>query len=73
MPLKVPSELKISDKWDKLLEDMVIKTGAGVTVGGLASIVLFRGSRGRIGMTMLAGGFGMGMAWERAAKQFEKN
>ena len=67
-----PSEMMISDKWDSLFEQLVIKTGIGAAVGFALSTVLFRGSRGRIGLGMFAAGVGSGMAYERAAKEFEK-
>jgi len=38
--IKVPSELQISDKWDKCLERTIINVGTGLVVGGLLSFVL---------------------------------
>ena len=69
-----PSEMMISDKWDSLFEQLVIKTGVGAAVGFALSSVLFGANRprGRIGLGMFAAGIGSGMAWERAAKEFEK-
>ncbi len=69
-----PSEMMISDKWDSLFEQLVIKTGIGAAVGFALSSVLFGANRprGRIGLGMFAAGIGSGMAWERAAKEFEK-
>ena len=42
MPL--PSELRLSSKWDTCVERMIFHVTAGVVVAGLASVVLFRKS-----------------------------
>lgn len=39
----IPSELLLSDKWDKLFERVVVNAGYGLVVGAAASLVLFRG------------------------------
>ena len=39
---KVPSEFKISEKWDVCLERTVINFGMGVVAAGLAGVVLTR-------------------------------
>ncbi|CAM9707227.1 unnamed protein product, partial [Hapterophycus canaliculatus] len=41
---QVPSEFKISEKWDVCLERTVINFGMGVVAAGLASVVLTRKS-----------------------------
>jgi len=37
----IPSELRISQKWDKAIETVLIKGATGFIVAGLASVVLF--------------------------------
>lgn len=39
---QVPSEFKISEKWDVCLERTVINFGMGVVAAGLAGVVLTR-------------------------------
>ena len=38
----IPSELRLSQKWDRAIEGFVIKGAAGLIFAGLASVVLFR-------------------------------
>lgn len=38
----IPSELRLSQKWDRAIEGFVIKGAAGFIFAGLASVVLFR-------------------------------
>lgn len=40
---KIPSELVISQKWDKLLERVAINAGTGFVIGLCASFVFTRG------------------------------
>jgi hypothetical protein len=37
----IPSELRISKKWDDVIESGVLNVSTGVLVAGVASIVLF--------------------------------
>lgn len=38
----VPSELRLSQKWDYAIENFLIRPTVGFFVGGLISVVLFR-------------------------------
>ena len=38
----VPSELRLSQKWDFTVENFITKTSIGLAIGGVASLVLFR-------------------------------
>jgi inner membrane organizing system protein 1 len=38
----IPSEFKISEKWDKCLENFVLHFSAGLVAGGISSLVLAR-------------------------------
>lgn len=38
----IPSEFRISKKWDDVMEHTVINVSAGTIAAGLASIILFR-------------------------------
>jgi hypothetical protein len=40
----VPSELRLTHKWDKAIESLVVKASLGTLVAGLFSLVLFRKS-----------------------------
>jgi inner membrane organizing system protein 1 len=39
---EIPSEYRISEKWDKCLENFTLYFGAGLVAGGLTSLVLAR-------------------------------
>lgn len=39
---KIPSELRLSQRWDIAVERFVINASIGFVVGGLASLVIFR-------------------------------
>lgn len=55
------------------LEDMVVSTGAGLLVGGLAAIVMARGgaSGARKAIAGFGGGVGLGSAWQRCSISIE--
>lgn len=38
----IPSELRLSQKWDRAIETFLIRGTAGFVVAGLSSVVLFR-------------------------------
>jgi len=55
------------------LQDIVVWTGAGFVVGGMASLVLARGGgTARKVWTGLGGGVGLGSAWTRTSMQLEE-
>ena len=39
---EIPSEYRISEKWDKCLENFALYFGTGLMAGGLTSLVLAR-------------------------------
>jgi hypothetical protein len=39
---KIPSELILSDRWDKCLERFLVKTSVGLVVGIMAGTVIAR-------------------------------
>lgn len=41
---EIPSEYRISEKWDKCLENFTLHFTAGLVAGGLTSLVLARAS-----------------------------
>ncbi|CEG48151.1 Protein of unknown function DUF543 [Plasmopara halstedii] len=60
---KIPSEYRISEKWDKCLENFTLYFGAGLVAGGLTSVVLARSGAGRGLITGLGAGSGAGSSW----------
>lgn len=42
--VKIPSELRLTYKWDGCVERALVNTTIGTVAGGLASVVLFRKS-----------------------------
>eukprot|EP00527_Entomoneis_sp_CCMP2396_P001439 CAMPEP_0198141266 /NCGR_PEP_ID=MMETSP1443-20131203/4301_1 /TAXON_ID=186043 /ORGANISM="Entomoneis sp., Strain CCMP2396" /LENGTH=106 /DNA_ID=CAMNT_0043803969 /DNA_START=195 /DNA_END=515 /DNA_ORIENTATION=+ len=58
----------------KGFETMVVQTGAGLILGGLAGIVLARGGKGlaaRKAMVGLGAGIGLGSSWTRTSMDLE--
>ena len=58
-----------------LLEEAPVKVGAGLLIGGLASIVLARGGGSggaRKAITALGAGVGLGSAWTRTNLELEE-
>lgn len=43
---EIPSEYRISEKWDKCLENFTLHFTAGLVAGGLTSLVLARALAG---------------------------
>ncbi|KAJ8609180.1 hypothetical protein CTAYLR_008404 [Chrysophaeum taylorii] len=69
---KMPSELIMSAKWDKLIERVLLNAGYGLFVGMAASFVLTRGFAYRFAMTTFGMGVGVGVACERSSADFRK-
>mmetsp|Transcript_13255 Transcript_13255/g.22555 ORF Transcript_13255/g.22555 Transcript_13255/m.22555 type:complete len:83 (+) Transcript_13255:704-952(+) len=69
----LPSDQVVSDIMKKGLEDMVVSTGAGLLVGGLAAVVLARGgaSGARKAIAGFGGGVGLGTSWQRSSIRLE--
>jgi hypothetical protein len=56
------------------LENIVVSTGAGLILGGLAGIVLARGGAAgaRKAFAGFGGGLGLGSAWTRTSMELEE-
>lgn len=69
----IPSELRLSQKWDFAMENLLIRSTVGGIAAGLASVVLFRGGgSARKAFTGFGVGFGMGDAYRLSVIEFEK-
>ncbi|EKU22093.1 hypothetical protein NGA_0198301 [Nannochloropsis gaditana CCMP526] len=69
---KVPSELYISEKWDKCLERTVVNVASGAVLGLLSGFVLARTGHGRSLVAAVGVGCGVGASWVRCAQDFEE-
>ncbi|TDH66821.1 hypothetical protein CCR75_002414 [Bremia lactucae] len=65
-----PSEYRISEKWDKCLENFTLYFGAGLVAGGLTSLVLARTGTGRGLITGVGAGAGAGSSWKTCQMAF---
>ena len=63
------SEDEIGLKWDRCISDLCIKSVAGLSVGGIVSLVLFRR---RSWPAVLGLGMGMGMAYSNCQNDFQR-
>ncbi|KAG9308345.1 hypothetical protein JVU11DRAFT_12111 [Chiua virens] len=61
------SENIVSQKYDRCLADLLVKTGVGFGVGVVASVILFRR---RTWPIALSTGFGMGAAYADCDRSF---
>mmetsp|Transcript_2869 Transcript_2869/g.4395 ORF Transcript_2869/g.4395 Transcript_2869/m.4395 type:complete len:100 (+) Transcript_2869:67-366(+) len=68
----IPSELRLTQKWDYAIENFITRSSLGLACGGLASIVLFRGRNARISFSMFCMGVGVGDAYRLSNFEFEK-
>ncbi|KAI8993355.1 hypothetical protein BDB01DRAFT_776040 [Pilobolus umbonatus] len=64
---KIPSEDILAQKWDRTLSNFVVKTGLGLSVGIVASALLFKKRSWPIAV---AGGWGFGVAYADAQRIF---
>jgi hypothetical protein len=69
---KLPSEMKMSERWEVTGETMATFAGVGTLAGAAVGLVLFRGVALRAGMSMFGTGFGGGMAWQKCSDDFER-
>ncbi|CAI5744583.1 unnamed protein product [Peronospora destructor] len=67
---EIPSEYRISEKWDKCLENFTLYFGGGLVAGGLTSLVLARSGAGRGLITGLGAGTGAGSSWTTCQMAF---
>jgi hypothetical protein len=68
----VPSELRLSLKWQQTFERFAVNTSIGAVACGLASVILFRSPFLRFGFTTFGAGFGAGDAFRVSNIEFEK-
>ncbi|KAI9913334.1 hypothetical protein PsorP6_005480 [Peronosclerospora sorghi] len=66
----IPSEYRISEKWDKCIENFTLYFGAGLVAGGLTSLVLARSGTGRGLITGIGAGSGAGSSWTTCQMAF---
>ncbi|GAB5037492.1 Hypothetical protein NocV09_08300020 [Nannochloropsis oceanica] len=71
MAEKVPSELYISEKWDRCLERSVVNIASGAVLGLFSGFVLARTGHGRSLVAAMGLGCGVGASWVRCANDFE--
>ncbi|KAJ0412910.1 hypothetical protein ATCC90586_002540 [Pythium insidiosum] len=68
---KIPSEYRISEKWDKCLENFALHFTAGLVAGGLTSVVLARTGGARGVLTGFGAGAGAGSSWTTCQLAFK--
>ena len=68
----IPSELRLSQKWDSAIERFATSATVGTALCGLASLVLFRAPTLRLCFTTFGAGFGAGEAYRWSTSEFEK-
>jgi Domain of unknown function (DUF543) len=73
----ITSDRVVSETIRNGMKSIAWKTGAGLVMGGLAGVVLFRGGRsgGAAGRKIFAGlgaGIGLGSAWTRTSMNLEQ-
>mmetsp|Transcript_1837 Transcript_1837/g.2712 ORF Transcript_1837/g.2712 Transcript_1837/m.2712 type:complete len:86 (+) Transcript_1837:73-330(+) len=70
---QVSSDQVVSQIMQKGLEEIIISTGTGLLIGGLAAVVLSRGgsSGARKIFAGLGGGIGLGMSWTNTSMELE--
>ncbi|TYZ63024.1 hypothetical protein PybrP1_004018 [[Pythium] brassicae (nom. inval.)] len=67
----VPSEYRISEKWDKCIENFTLHFAAGLVAGGLTSVVLARSGAARGVLTGFGAGAGAGSSWTTCQLAFK--
>mmetsp|Transcript_7541 Transcript_7541/g.16439 ORF Transcript_7541/g.16439 Transcript_7541/m.16439 type:complete len:144 (-) Transcript_7541:40-471(-) len=68
----VPSELKYRKKVELAAEHMIISTGVGFLVGGVVSLLVFRGKGPRYLLTGFSAGCGAGSSYMCSKDKFGK-
>lgn len=70
----LPSDEVVSATMQKGLEEIIVATGVGLVIGGLASVVLARGGGGsatRKAIAGFGGGIGLGSSWTKVSMELE--
>ena len=73
--VKESSDRVVGSTMRKGAEQIILQTGVGLVVGGLAGVVLFRGGGPAGARKILAGlgaGVGLGSAWTRTSMNLEE-
>ncbi|KAG9307251.1 hypothetical protein G9A89_017079 [Geosiphon pyriformis] len=65
---QVPSEDILNEKWDKCISNLLIKTGIGLSVGVVASALIFKKKAWPIAMST---GIGIGVAYADCQRIFK--
>ena len=68
----IPSELRLTQKWDYAIANFMTRPAVGFAVGGIASLVLFRQRNWRVGFALFSAGIGFGDAYRLSTIEFEK-
>lgn len=68
----LPKELYIDEKWDRFIDLTVRRFTYGTLAGGLAGLLLLRGSSARVASLAFGSGFGVGSAWQQSSTEFEQ-
>ncbi|CAG8565330.1 9508_t:CDS:2 [Ambispora gerdemannii] len=63
----IPSEEILNEKWDKCISNLLVKTGIGLSVGIIASALIFRKRTWPIAIST---GFGIGVAYADCQRTF---
>ena len=66
----VASEYRISAKWDRCIERIIVNVAAGAAVGAVSGLLLARGKGGRMLITGIGTGWGAGSAYEACNRAF---
>jgi len=64
----LPSEQIINEKWDRCVSNFLIKTGVGLSVGIVASALIFKKKSWPIALST---GFGIGVAYADCQRTFK--
>mmetsp|Transcript_20729 Transcript_20729/g.42136 ORF Transcript_20729/g.42136 Transcript_20729/m.42136 type:complete len:90 (+) Transcript_20729:35-304(+) len=68
----IPSEMRLTQKWDFAVENFITRASLGLAFGGIASVVLFRPGNKRVAFATFCMGIGVGDAYRLASMEFEK-
>mmetsp|Transcript_20293 Transcript_20293/g.56542 ORF Transcript_20293/g.56542 Transcript_20293/m.56542 type:complete len:85 (+) Transcript_20293:800-1054(+) len=64
-------QLHLDEKWDKAIDLTLRRFSHGLAIGGIGSLLLFRGAGMRTAVTAFTAGMGVGSAWQQVSSEFE--